>query len=252
MACRASGLDAFARVPPTDYATVMRPLETGCSGVMVAQVRTLDEVQRAVQWSKYPPRGTRGLFLGNAECDYGNIPAAEHVARANAQALAGHSNRDNRSPGPGCSHRSDRGRGLVVRWPSRPGLLAGCPGTVAASAMRRGTRTGQRGVSGGRQTLGHFDPRSGSRGQMPRSRLPALQSVQRSGSHPARDPRLARDVRGTLRQGLVRLSDQATNHLTVWRRRRATRARPNRPIKVSKTELGSGTTLTAAGGSPSS
>lgn len=85
MACRASGLDAFARVPPTDYATVMRPMETGCSGVMIAQVRALDEVQRAVQWAKYPPRGTRGLFLGNAECDYGNIPAAEHVANANAR-----------------------------------------------------------------------------------------------------------------------------------------------------------------------
>ena len=40
MACRASGLDAFARVPPTDYGTIMRPMEAGCSGVMVAQIRT--------------------------------------------------------------------------------------------------------------------------------------------------------------------------------------------------------------------
>jgi hypothetical protein len=29
MACRAVGLDAFARVPPTDYATIMRPMEAG-------------------------------------------------------------------------------------------------------------------------------------------------------------------------------------------------------------------------------
>ena len=62
MACRAVGLDAFARVPPTDYATVMRPMEAGCSGVMIAQVRTLDEVEQAVAWAKYPPQGVRGMF----------------------------------------------------------------------------------------------------------------------------------------------------------------------------------------------
>jgi 2-dehydro-3-deoxyglucarate aldolase/4-hydroxy-2-oxoheptanedioate aldolase len=46
MASRAVGLDAFARVPPTDYATVMRPMEAGCSGVIIAQVRTLAEVEQ--------------------------------------------------------------------------------------------------------------------------------------------------------------------------------------------------------------
>jgi 2-dehydro-3-deoxyglucarate aldolase/4-hydroxy-2-oxoheptanedioate aldolase len=85
MACRASGLDAFARVPPTDYATIMRPMETGCSGVMVAQIRSLDEVQQVLQWSKYPPGGTRGLFMGNAEAGYGTIPAPEHVSNANTE-----------------------------------------------------------------------------------------------------------------------------------------------------------------------
>ncbi len=58
IACRAAGKDAFSRVPPTDYATVMRPMEVGCSGVMIAQVRTLDEVKQSVQWAKYPPVGT--------------------------------------------------------------------------------------------------------------------------------------------------------------------------------------------------
>jgi 2-dehydro-3-deoxyglucarate aldolase/4-hydroxy-2-oxoheptanedioate aldolase len=83
IACRASGLDAFARVPPTDYATVMRPMETGCSGVMIAQVRTLDEVQRAVAWAKYPPVGLRGFFGANVEADFGRTDMATHVAAAN-------------------------------------------------------------------------------------------------------------------------------------------------------------------------
>jgi 2-dehydro-3-deoxyglucarate aldolase/4-hydroxy-2-oxoheptanedioate aldolase len=83
IASRAAGKDAFARVPPTDYATVMRPFETGCSGVMIAQVRTLDEVKQAVAWAKYPPAGIRGMFTGNAETDFGRIDIATQATTAN-------------------------------------------------------------------------------------------------------------------------------------------------------------------------
>lgn len=82
-ACRAAGLDAFARVAPTDYTAIMRPLETGASGVMVAQIRDLREVRQVVQWAKYPPAGVRGLFLGNHEAGYGTRDAAEHIEEAN-------------------------------------------------------------------------------------------------------------------------------------------------------------------------
>src|SRR3972149_269267 len=83
MACRAVGLDAFARVAPTDYATVMRPMEAGCSGVMIAQLRTLAEVQQAVAWAKYPPRGVRGMFGSNIEAGYGTIEMRKHTENAN-------------------------------------------------------------------------------------------------------------------------------------------------------------------------
>ena len=85
MACRATGKDAFARVPPTDYATVMRPMETGCSGVMIAQVRTLDEVKKCVGWAKYPPVGTRGMFTANAETRFGKTDMATLVTTANRE-----------------------------------------------------------------------------------------------------------------------------------------------------------------------
>jgi 4-hydroxy-2-oxoheptanedioate aldolase len=83
IACRAAGIDAFARVAPTDYATVMRPMETGCSGVMIAQVRTMAEVKQSVQWAKYPPVGIRGFFGTNAETCFGNVDMATHIANAN-------------------------------------------------------------------------------------------------------------------------------------------------------------------------
>lgn len=83
MACRAAGKDVFARVALTDYAAIMRPMEAGCSGVMVAQVRTLAEVEQAVEWAKYPPLGKRGFFGGNIEGRFGDIDMATHVASAN-------------------------------------------------------------------------------------------------------------------------------------------------------------------------
>lgn len=83
MACRASGKDAFSRVAPTDYATIMRTYEAGCSGVMIAQVRTLEEVEQAVEWAKYPPVGKRGFFGGNVETRFGEVDMATHVASAN-------------------------------------------------------------------------------------------------------------------------------------------------------------------------
>jgi 4-hydroxy-2-oxoheptanedioate aldolase len=70
-------------VPPTDYATVMRPMETGCSGVMIAQVRSVEEVERAVSWAKYPPVGVRGMFTANVETEFGGLDMATQVSRAN-------------------------------------------------------------------------------------------------------------------------------------------------------------------------
>jgi 2-dehydro-3-deoxyglucarate aldolase/4-hydroxy-2-oxoheptanedioate aldolase len=85
IACRAAGIDAFARVPLVDYASIMRPLEAGCSGVMVAQVRTLDEVHNAVSWAKFPPLGIRGVFGGNAEARFGAVDLPSYLAEANRE-----------------------------------------------------------------------------------------------------------------------------------------------------------------------
>jgi 2-dehydro-3-deoxyglucarate aldolase/4-hydroxy-2-oxoheptanedioate aldolase len=86
IACRAAGLDVFARVAPTDYPTIMRPMEAG-AGVMVAQVRSVQEVEQVVQWAKYPPWGVRGMYLGNYEAGYGTVPAAKHIEAANRDRL---------------------------------------------------------------------------------------------------------------------------------------------------------------------
>ena len=89
LAARGYGLDHFVRLPATDYASIMRPLEIGAGGVMVSMVRSAEEADRAVRWAKFWPRGERGMNGGNRDGRFGLSPMAEYVERANAETFVG-------------------------------------------------------------------------------------------------------------------------------------------------------------------
>jgi 4-hydroxy-2-oxoheptanedioate aldolase len=89
MAARSYGMDHFVRLPATDYATVMRPLEAGAGGVMFSMVRSPAEVEQAVRWTKFWPEGERGLNGGNRDGRFGLTPLVEYTARANAETFVG-------------------------------------------------------------------------------------------------------------------------------------------------------------------
>jgi 2-dehydro-3-deoxyglucarate aldolase/4-hydroxy-2-oxoheptanedioate aldolase len=89
MAARAYGMDHFVRLPATDYATIMRPLEAGAGGVMVSMVRSVAEAEQAVRWAKFWPRGERGMNGGNRDGRFGLTPMAEYAAKANAETFVG-------------------------------------------------------------------------------------------------------------------------------------------------------------------
>jgi 2-dehydro-3-deoxyglucarate aldolase/4-hydroxy-2-oxoheptanedioate aldolase len=82
-AARACGLDTFVRLAPTDYATVMRPLEAGAGGIMAAQVRNARQVEEIVQWAKFYPRGMRGINNTGVDGRYGLTPLSEYLQQAN-------------------------------------------------------------------------------------------------------------------------------------------------------------------------
>jgi 4-hydroxy-2-oxoheptanedioate aldolase len=84
-AARASGLDSFVRLAPTDYATVMRPLEAGAGGIMAAQVRSARQAEEIVHWAKFHPRGLRGVNGTGIDGRYGSLPFAEYSRQANAE-----------------------------------------------------------------------------------------------------------------------------------------------------------------------
>lgn len=85
MAAREHGMDTFCRVAPTDYATVTRCLESGTSGVMAAQINSAAQAEEFVQWSKFSPRGWRGLNTGGWDAKFTTQPVIEFTKRANAE-----------------------------------------------------------------------------------------------------------------------------------------------------------------------
>jgi len=89
MAARPYGMDSFVRLPATDYAAVMRPLEAGAGGLMISMVRSAEDVDQAVRWAKFFPRGERGMNGGNRDGRFGLVPLAEYTARANESTFIG-------------------------------------------------------------------------------------------------------------------------------------------------------------------
>ncbi|MBI3411533.1 MAG: aldolase [Planctomycetes bacterium] len=84
-AARAVGLDSFVRLAPTDYATVMRPLEAGAGGIMAAQVRGVEQASDVVRWSKFHPLGLRGVNGTGIDGRYGALPSRDYMEKANAE-----------------------------------------------------------------------------------------------------------------------------------------------------------------------
>lgn len=84
-AARATGLDSFVRLAPTDYATVMRPLEAGAGGIMAAQVRSARQAEEIVHWCKFHPRGLRGVNGTGVDGRYGTLAFLDYARQANAE-----------------------------------------------------------------------------------------------------------------------------------------------------------------------
>ena len=70
MATRAAGVPVLARVGANEPVRIMHALDVGSSGVVVPQIRTVADAERAVAWCRYPPLGLRGIAPRRAS-EYG-------------------------------------------------------------------------------------------------------------------------------------------------------------------------------------
>lgn len=81
IATRASGTPVLCRVAANEPVRIMHALDAGASGVVVPQIRTVADAERAVSSCRYPPAGLRGIAPRRAS-DYGRATAG-YLAAAN-------------------------------------------------------------------------------------------------------------------------------------------------------------------------
>lgn len=77
----AGRLDCLIRVPLNDEIWIKKALDTGATGIIVPQVNSPEEAQRAVRYSRYPPQGARSVGLARAH-GYG-ADLLSYLRRAN-------------------------------------------------------------------------------------------------------------------------------------------------------------------------
>ena len=80
------GVCSIPRIPSLDYHWVARSLDTGASGVMIPRVETREQAERAVQWARFPPLGSRGMG-SPSYLSYASLPLAEGIEIANRETL---------------------------------------------------------------------------------------------------------------------------------------------------------------------
>ncbi len=70
----------LVRVPSLEEAWIKRVLDAGADGIIVPQVSTAEQAERAVRYAHYPPRGSRGL--GTARANRYGLGLAGQLERA--------------------------------------------------------------------------------------------------------------------------------------------------------------------------
>jgi 2-dehydro-3-deoxyglucarate aldolase len=66
-ACHADGVCCLPRVASHNSETIKRLLDSGADGVIVPTVETSEQVEKLIEWVKYPPLGKRGYGIARAQ-----------------------------------------------------------------------------------------------------------------------------------------------------------------------------------------
>ena len=82
------GICPLVRVPWTNPSLTAQVLDAGVEGIVFPQVRTMEQVQRIVQITKYPPLGQRGLHFLVGHSDFKKPDSmSQYMEQANRELL---------------------------------------------------------------------------------------------------------------------------------------------------------------------
>lgn len=88
-AAEAGGSTGMIRLGEGSAPTILRALDIGCQGILVAHVQNGAQAQDIVRAMKYHPEGTRGMAPFTRLHDYSGEALEEKLAQANGQQLSG-------------------------------------------------------------------------------------------------------------------------------------------------------------------
>ena len=87
MGAELRGITPLVRIPQNVPEIILRYLDVGAMGIIIPGVETVEDVERAVSGTKYPPEGERGL-AGVRSADFGlSGPLGDYVKIANRETM---------------------------------------------------------------------------------------------------------------------------------------------------------------------
>lgn len=84
----AKDLTPFVRVKDASRSSILKLLDLGAKGLIVPAVNGAADVEKLVEYSKYPPIGNRGMAMGRgSDFGLGTLPLPEHWVQHNRETL---------------------------------------------------------------------------------------------------------------------------------------------------------------------
>lgn len=78
------GLPTIVRVAEGTESQILKALDLGACGVQIPGLSTVEEIDRAISFTKYAPRGVRGLSFAQRSAGYGTQERNAYMQAANA------------------------------------------------------------------------------------------------------------------------------------------------------------------------
>ncbi|MBS1638277.1 MAG: aldolase [Bacteroidetes bacterium] len=87
LAAENKGLKLLARIPGVNETYIKWLLDLGIGGLQIPHIKTKEDAQRAVEYSKFSPMGERGLCRFVRAAEFSNIPKEEYIGGANKKSI---------------------------------------------------------------------------------------------------------------------------------------------------------------------
>lgn len=87
MACESNGVSPIMRVGNIDEADILKALDIGVHGIQVPNVSNVNDIDRIIQYAKYPPVGKRGFSPFTRAGNYSLASATSLTQTANENTL---------------------------------------------------------------------------------------------------------------------------------------------------------------------